>query len=129
MQISFAVTAKLIFSFAVTAKLISVFVFATQIVQFLYFLNTKFQTSNHLLWLYSPVFVRPGKKPRRPVFSQRGSYGNISKTNVNLNGSLQFDKVTRLCINILALSLLAPNLGLYVCTGGHLHGHANRTTN
>ena len=36
----------------------------------------KFQASNHLLWLYSPVSVRPGPKPRRPVFSQRGSYYN-----------------------------------------------------
>ena len=40
-------------SFAVTAKLISAFVFATRIVQSLYFLNQKFQTSSHLLWLYS----------------------------------------------------------------------------
>ena len=60
-------------SFAVTAKLISAFVFATQIVQSLYFLNPKFQASSHLLWLYSPVYVGPGRKPRRPVFSQRGS--------------------------------------------------------
>ena len=27
-----------------------------------------------ILWLYSPVCVRPGRKPRIPVFSQRGSY-------------------------------------------------------
>ena len=44
-------------SFAVTAKLISVFVFATRIVQFLYFLNPKFQASSHLVWLYSLVCV------------------------------------------------------------------------
>ena len=36
-------------SFAVTAKLISAFVFATRIVQFLFFLNLKFQASSHLL--------------------------------------------------------------------------------
>ena len=36
--------------------------------------NTKLQTSSHLLSLYSPVCVGPGRKPRRPVFSQRGSY-------------------------------------------------------
>ena len=36
-------------SFTVTAKLISNFVFATQIVQFLFFLNPKFQASNFLL--------------------------------------------------------------------------------
>ena len=34
--------------FNVTAKLISAFVFATWIVQYLYFLNTKFQASSHL---------------------------------------------------------------------------------
>ena len=60
-------------SFVVTAKLISVFVFATKIVQSLYFLNPKFQASSHLLWLYSPVCVGPGRKPRRLFFSQRGS--------------------------------------------------------
>ena len=51
-------------------QLISTFVFATRIVQSLYFLNPKFQASSHLLWLYSPVCVGPGRKPRRPVFSQ-----------------------------------------------------------
>ena len=61
-------------SFAVTAKLISAFVFATQIVQSFYFLNPKFQASSHLLFLYSPVCVGPGRKPRRPVFSQRDTY-------------------------------------------------------
>ena len=64
-------------SFAVTAKLISIFVFATRIVQSLYFLNTKFQAPSHLLWLYSPVCVGPGRKPRRQVFSERGSYPNF----------------------------------------------------
>ena len=53
--------------------MISAFVFATWKVQSLYFLNPKFQASSHLLWLYSPVCVGPGRKPRRPVFSQRGS--------------------------------------------------------
>ena len=60
-------------SFAVTAKLISAFVFATRIAQSLYFLNPKFQASSHFLWLYSLVFVGPGQNPRKPVFSQRGS--------------------------------------------------------
>ena len=64
-------------SFAVTAKLISVFVFATLIVQSLYFLNPEFQASSHLLWLYSSVCVRPGRKPRRPVFSQLGSNNHL----------------------------------------------------
>ena len=59
----------------VTAELIRAFIFATQIVQSLYFLNTKFQASSHLVWLESLVCVGLGRKPRRPVFSQRGSYG------------------------------------------------------
>ena len=58
---------------AVTVQLISAFVFAIQIVLSLYFLNPKFQVSSHLPWLYSPVCVGPGRKPRRPIFSQRGS--------------------------------------------------------
>ena len=32
------------------------------------FPNPKFLVSSHLLWLYSPVCVGPGRKPRRPVF-------------------------------------------------------------
>ena len=59
---------------AVTAKLISAFVFATRIVQSLYFLNPKFQASSHLLWLYSLVCVGPVRNPRKPLFSERGSY-------------------------------------------------------
>ena len=54
---------------AVTAKLISAFVSATRLEQFIYFLNSKFQASSHLLWLNRPVYVGPGRKPRRPVFS------------------------------------------------------------
>ena len=45
-----------------------------KIVQSLYYVNPKSQASSHLLWLYSPVYVGPGRKPRRPVFSQRCSY-------------------------------------------------------
>ena len=56
-------------SFAVTAKLISAFVFATQIVQSLYYLHTKFQASNHLLWLHvQPGCVGPGRKPPKTGF-------------------------------------------------------------
>ena len=62
-----------------TAKLVSAFVFTPRIVQFLFFLNPKFLVSSHLLWLCSPVCVGPGLKPRRPVFSQRGSYNNNVK--------------------------------------------------
>ena len=50
-------------SFAVTAKLISAFVFATQIVQFLFYLNPKFQASSSFLCLYRLVCVGPVRKP------------------------------------------------------------------
>ena len=33
------------------------------IVQLLYFLNPKFPASNHLLCLYSPICVGPGRNP------------------------------------------------------------------
>ena len=46
-----------------TTKLISAFVFDTQLVQFLYFINQKFQASDHLLWLYSPDYVSLVGKP------------------------------------------------------------------
>ena len=69
-------------SFAVIVKLISAFVFATWIVQSRFCLNAKFQASSHLLWLYSLVCVGPGRKPRRPVFSQRGSSDSFRFTHV-----------------------------------------------
>ena len=50
-------------SFAITAKLISAFVFTTRIIQFLFFLNPKFQASSHPLLLHRPVCVGPGQKP------------------------------------------------------------------
>ena len=58
-------------SFAVTAKLISAFVFATRIVQFLFFLNLKFPASSHLLCLYSSVCVRSDRKPKLLVLLMR----------------------------------------------------------
>ena len=50
------------------------FIFTSWTVQSLYFLNLKFQTSRHSLWLYSPISVRPRRKPQIPVFLRRGSY-------------------------------------------------------
>ena len=50
---------KMQIGFTVAAKLISAFVFTTWIVQFLYFLNSEFPDSNHLLSLYSSVCVGP----------------------------------------------------------------------
>ena len=46
-----------------TAKLISAFVFGTRTVQFLFYLNRKFQASSSFLCLYRPVCVGPGQKP------------------------------------------------------------------
>ena len=40
-----------------------VFVFATRIVQFLFYINQKFQASSSFLCLYKPVCVGPGLKP------------------------------------------------------------------
>ena len=45
----------------ITAKLISAFVFATWIVQSLFYLNPKSLYSSHLLLLYRPVCVGPGR--------------------------------------------------------------------
>ena len=59
---------------AVTAQLISAFVFATRRAQFLLYLYPKFQDSSFLLWLYRPVWVGPGRNPRRSVFSRQGSF-------------------------------------------------------
>ena len=81
-------------SFAVTAKLISAFVFATQIVQSLFFLNPKFQASRYLRWLHSPVCVGPGRKPRRPVFSQRGSYYVAIRNGCRENNKYYIDQIT-----------------------------------
>ena len=67
------------------------------IVQSLFFLNTKFQASSHLVWLYSPVCVGPGRKPRRQVFSQRGSYDFCKNFYVGSHCPLQKQlKVTRI---------------------------------
>ena len=54
---------KVQISFTITAKLISVFVFATLIVQFLFYLNSKFQASSFLLSLCRQVCVGRGRKP------------------------------------------------------------------
>ena len=66
-QISFAVTTKLNSAFAEQRLCFRCTDSTARIVQSLYFLNPKFQASSHLLWLYSPVCVGPGRKPRRPV--------------------------------------------------------------
>ena len=42
--------------------------FSLQIVQPLYFLYPKYPASNHLVWLYSPISVRHGRKSKRKTF-------------------------------------------------------------
>ena len=61
---------------AVTAKLISAFVFATRIVQFLFYLNLKFQVSSSFLCLYRPVCVGPVRKPHY-WFSHEAAHLNL----------------------------------------------------
>ena len=75
----------------------SAFVFAIRIVQSLYYLNPKFQASSHLLWLYSLVCVGPGRKPRRPVFSERGSNILTSKRNASSKMLHNFANKYRAC--------------------------------
>ena len=56
------------------AQLISAFVFATRIVYILLKLYPKFQDSRiYFLWLYRPVCVIPGRKPRLLSFSYAGA--------------------------------------------------------
>ena len=103
-------------SFAVAAKLISAFVFATWIVQSLCFLNPKFQVSSHLLWLYSPDCVGPGRKPRRPVFWRRGSIVFFSSTDICLILMMTSSaKHSYLCIIIISWAASWENLLLCVC--------------
>ena len=92
-------------------QLISAFVFATQILQSLYSLNPKFQASSHLLWQYSPVWVGPGRKPRRPVFSQRGSYLKM------LNYTRQQRNTTRRTNQLSGRSQVMDQFHLYRCKG------------
>ena len=49
-------------------------VFATRIVQFLFYLNPKFQASSSFLRLYRPVCVGPGRKPHCWFSPRGGSY-------------------------------------------------------
>ena len=68
------------------AQLTSAFVFATRTVHNLYYINSKFQASRHTLSLYSLVCVGPSRKPRTPVFSQRGSnYDEIDCVNKSVH--------------------------------------------
>ena len=70
-QLNLVMTENRLFAYAKTKTQIRCAVCAADLhlcfrytVQFLYFLNPKFQDSSHLLWLYSTVCVGPGRKPR-----------------------------------------------------------------
>ena len=84
-----------------TAQLISAFVFAIRIVHSFYYLNSKYQASSLLLWLYSPVCVGPGRNPRRPVFSQRSSYYMYlgSEQQKNTDHTSRMRRLICACIN------------------------------
>ena len=60
------------------------FVFAIRIVQTLYYLNPKFQVTSRLLWLYSPVCVGPGQKPRRPVSHNEAHIRSVFDDNLGI---------------------------------------------
>ena len=84
----------------------SAFVFASWIVQSLFYLKPKFQASSHLVWLYSPVYVGPGRKPRRPVFSQRGSFIDIQPT------AMQTQQICDCVLKYLSLVVRKPVFGV-----------------
>ena len=119
-------------SFAVTVQLISACVSATLIVQSLYFLNWKFKASSHLLWLYSPVCVGPGRKPRRPVFSQRGSFASENAVSISTVNQLfcGYSFSLFLCSLTISQRFIFPNCRIgqimqvqcTVCLYGHFRG-------
>ena len=82
------VKTKVQISFAVTVKLISMFVFTTRIAQFLFFLNLKFPASSHLLCLYSSVCVRPVQKSHC-WFSHGAAQNNVDLTKIIINDRVQ----------------------------------------
>ena len=57
----------------ISAFVFTTYVFTTKIEKSLYFCNPKFQTSTHLLRLYSPICIIPGWKAQRQVFSRCGT--------------------------------------------------------
>ena len=56
-------------------QLIHVFVFATWLVRSLFYLNSKFQASSNLLWLFRRVCVGPGQKHRSSAGPKGGLRG------------------------------------------------------
>ena len=74
------------------AQLIRTFVFATYIVHSLSFLNPKFQTYSHLLWLYSPACVRI------QVFWLRGSFLYLQKRDARIIMTACYEDKARLIL-------------------------------
>ena len=71
--------AKSAYSFAVTAKLICAFVFATRIVQFLFYLNPKFQVSSSFSVTVQVGLYRTWSETTLLVFPRGGSYTNVTE--------------------------------------------------
>ena len=92
--------------------------FRYTIVQFLNFLNLKFQASSHRVWLYSPGCVRPGRKSRTGFLRTRLisylSFQSISSeeglTGFTSNG---IKVVTKGSVSADHTEQLAPILGLW----------------
>ena len=81
-----------------------------------------FEISSHLLWLYRPVYIGPGLKPRRQVFSQRGSNNYfVCSGNENLPGKKK----------ILKFHLHYPNLyaGIFIWIVKHVYNETIRGCN
>ena len=73
-------------------------------------LLSKFQASNHLLWLCRLVCVRPGRKPRRPVFSQRGSYIQVGICGLRPSAHFTSICISHSCILLRLLAHLSRRL-------------------
>ena len=89
-------------------------------VQSLFYLNPKFQASSLPLWVYRLVFVRSGRKPRRQVLSQRGSYY------YTFMHSMSFKKDLPLILDMIRLSKQYQNssvMSVRSSEGGYLAAH------
>ena len=105
--------------------------FSLQIVQSLFFLDPLYQASSHLLWLYSPVCVGPGRKPRKPVFSKRGSFDNVE----TLHKGLDIEHLPSFCVknkkfktSELEEFILPATISVFVLSLAHFGGHVRIAT-
>ena len=60
--------------------------------------NPNFQTSSHLLWLYSPVCVGPGQKFRRQIFSRQDTAARTERKLVMQGKQLVYGLL--ICVSI-----------------------------